>query len=85
MSNQPRIKDIAINETGFVFDPYSGGTFTLNSTGQLIVKALRDGLTHNEIVARLRSEFDGVTVKLDEDVQDFMRTLRELGLLADSE
>ena len=85
MSNQPLIKDIAINETGFVFDPYSGGTFTLNSTGQLIVKALRDGLTHNEIVALLRSEFDGVTVKLDEDVQDFMRTLRELGLLADSE
>jgi len=85
MSNQPRIKDIAINDTGFVFDPYSGGTFTLNLTGQVIVKALRDGLSHNEIVTRLRSEFDGVTPKLDEDVQDFMRSLRELGLLANSE
>jgi hypothetical protein len=85
MSNQPRIKDIAINETGFVFDPYSGGTFALNATGQSIVKALRDGLSHSEIVVRLRSEFDGVTSKLDEDVQDFMRTLREFGLLANSE
>lgn len=85
MSSQPRIKDIAINETGFVFDPYSGGTFTLNSTGQVIVKALRDGLSHNEIVDRLRYEFDGATAKLDEDVQDFMRTLRELGLLASPE
>jgi PqqD family protein of HPr-rel-A system len=85
MSNQSRIKDIAINDTGFVFDPYSGGTFTLNATGQAIIRALRDGLSHNEIVARLRGEFDGVTAKLDEDVQDFMRTLRELGLLANSE
>jgi PqqD family protein of HPr-rel-A system len=85
MSNQPRIKDIAINDTGFVFDPYSGGTFTLNATGQVIIKALRDGLSEDEIVARLRSEFDGVTTKLDEDMQDFMRTLREFGLLSNSE
>jgi PqqD family protein of HPr-rel-A system len=82
MSNQPRIKDIAINDTGFVFDPFTGGTFTLNATGQVIVKALRDGLSFSEIVERLQSEFDGVTTKLDEDLQDFMRTLREFGLLS---
>jgi PqqD family protein of HPr-rel-A system len=85
MSNQPRIKDIAINATGFVFDPYSGGTFTLNSTGLAIVQSLRDGQSQTEIVARLRREFDGVTGKLEEDVQDFMRSLRECGLLSNSE
>jgi PqqD family protein of HPr-rel-A system len=85
MSNQPRIKDIAINDTGFVFDPYSGGTFTLNSTGLVIVRSLRDGQSQSEIVARLRTEFDGVTGKLEEDVQDFMRSLREFGLLSNSE
>ena len=85
MSNQSRIKDVAINHTGFVFDPYSGGTFTLNSTGQVIVQALRDGLSHGEIVARLRSEFDGVTSKLDEDVQDFIRSLRDFGLLSNAD
>jgi PqqD family protein of HPr-rel-A system len=85
MSNQPRIKDIAINETGFVFDPFSGGTFTLNQTGQAIVRALRDGLSYGEIAARLRSEFDGVNEKLEEDLQDFMRTLREYGLLSASD
>jgi hypothetical protein len=49
------------------------------------VKGLRDGLSQTEIVARLRSEFDGVTAKLDEDVQDFMRSLRDFGLLSTSE
>jgi Coenzyme PQQ synthesis protein D (PqqD) len=85
MSNPPRIKDIAINETGFVFDPYSGGTYTLNATGQVIIKSLRDGLSPPDIAARLRAEFDGVTEKLDEDLQDFMRSLREFGLLSNSE
>jgi PqqD family protein of HPr-rel-A system len=85
MPNQVRIKDIAINDTGFVFDPYSGGTFTLNSTGRVIIQALRDGLSHREIIARLRDEFAGVTSKLDEDVQDFMRSLREFGLLTNAE
>ena len=85
MSNQSRIKDIAINDTGFVFDPYSGGTFTLNATGLVIVRSLRDGQSQSEIVARLGNEFDGVTVKLEEDVQDFMRSLREFGLLSNSE
>jgi hypothetical protein len=29
MSNE-RIKELAISDSGFVFDPFSGGTFTLN-------------------------------------------------------
>jgi PqqD family protein of HPr-rel-A system len=85
MEKQPRIRDIAISDAGFVFDPFSGATFTLNATGQLIVKALRDGLSQEEIMARLRTEFDGVTHKVDEDLQDFMRTLKEFSLLADAE
>jgi Coenzyme PQQ synthesis protein D (PqqD) len=85
MSNQPRIKDLAISENGFVFDPFSGGTFTLNATGHAVIKGLRDGLSRSEIVANLSTEFDGVTNKLNEDVQDFIRTLSEFGLLSDSE
>jgi hypothetical protein len=85
MSNQHRIKDLAISENGFVFDPFSGGTFTLNATGQVVIKGLRDGLSKSEIVANLSSEFDGVTNKLHEDVQDFIRTLSEFGLLSDPE
>lgn len=85
MSNKSRIKDIAINETGFVFDPYSGGTFTLNLTGLLVVKALRAGLSQTQIVAQLRGEFAGATSKVDEDVQDFMRSLRDFGLLSSAE
>jgi PqqD family protein of HPr-rel-A system len=83
MTNSVRIKDLAISENGFVFDPFSGATFTLNTTGHAIIKGLRDGLSQPEIVAQLSDSFDGVTNKLHEDVQDFIRTLNEFGLLAD--
>jgi hypothetical protein len=82
MSIDVRLKELAISENGFVFDPHSGGTFTLNQTGQLIVKALRDGLEPDEIVEHLRANFDEVTRNVVEDVQDFLRTLSDFGLLS---
>jgi PqqD family protein of HPr-rel-A system len=82
MSNDVRLKELAISETGFVFDPHSGGTFTLNGTGQVIVKALRDGSTPDEIVEQLRATFDDVNRDVIEDVRDFLRTLTDFGLLS---
>jgi PqqD family protein of HPr-rel-A system len=75
-----RIKDLAISDSGFVFDPFSGGTFTLNETGRTVLQGLRDGLTESEIIARLRADFEGVTPKVEEDVRDFLRTMTEYGL-----
>jgi PqqD family protein of HPr-rel-A system len=75
-----RIKDLAISDSGFVFDPFSGGTFTLNETGRAVLQALSDGLTESEVVERLRSSFEGVTPKVEEDLRDFLRTMAEYGL-----
>jgi hypothetical protein len=81
MSIDARLKELAISENGFVFDPHSGGTFTLNATGQLIIKGLRDALTPEEVIELLHANFDGVTRNVREDVQDFLRTLSDFGLL----
>lgn len=85
MEKQVRVKDIAISETGFVFDPFSGGTFTLNATGQFVIKAVRDGLSRDQIVAKIRESFSHVTSQAAQDVDDFMRTLQSLGLLVDAD
>jgi PqqD family protein of HPr-rel-A system len=75
-----RIKDLAISDSGFVFDPFSGGTFTLNETGRAVLQALREGLTESQVVERLRTGFEGVTPKVEEDLRDFLRTMAEYGL-----
>jgi len=78
-----RIKDLAISESGFVFDPFSGATFTLNETGRAVLGALREGLSETQVIERLRNSFEGVTPKVEEDVRDFLRTLAEYGLSDD--
>lgn len=75
-----RLRDLAVSDSGFVFDPLSGGTFTLNETGRAVLNGLREGLSEAEIVARLRSDFDSVTAKIEEDVRDFLRNITEFGL-----
>ena len=43
MDTLQKLRDLAISDSGFVFDPYSGATFTANSSGRAILEALRDG------------------------------------------
>lgn len=79
MKQLSKLKDLAISENGFVFDPFSGGTFTVNATGQVIFKGLRDGQTPAEIVARLCTEFDDVGEDVLTEVLDFLRVLKSYG------
>ena len=82
MPTDERLKELAISANGFVFDPHSGGTFTLNATGQAILKGLRDGLTPAPIVEQLRASFDAVSETVVSDVQEFLSDLSRLGLLS---
>ena len=83
MKQLSRLKDLAISETGFVFDPFSGATFTVNASGQVIFKGLQSGLSPQEIVKRLRSEFDAVREDALDEVLDFVRVLEQHGWSAD--
>ncbi len=79
MSNA--LQNLAISDSGFIFDPTSGATFTLNPTGLTVLLALRDGLSLSGIVARLSERFELLAGDAREDVLDFVQMLRQHGLL----
>lgn len=83
MSTLARLKDLALSESGFVFDPYTGATFTANATGLAVLRGLREGLNRPQIVGRLGDEFSvaGSPVQLDSDVGDFLRLLVQQALV----
>ncbi len=81
MVDSSNLKNLAISDTGFVFDPRSGATFTLNSTGLAVLLALRDGSEVDDIVAKLKEKFEGANGSTREDVLDFVQTLRLQGLV----
>lgn len=37
-----RIKQLAVSDTGFVFDPQTGQSFTVNRTGRIVLDCLKD-------------------------------------------
>lgn len=74
------LRDLAISSSGFVFDPHSGATFTLNASGLAILLALRDGDGPGEIAADLRAGFDAVSPHVEQEIAEFLTTLRLQGL-----
>jgi PqqD family protein of HPr-rel-A system len=77
------ISQLAISETGFVFDPRTGATFNVNGTGLVVLTALREGADPLTIARTLGGRFQATPADVKEHVTDFVRTLRQLGLVND--
>ncbi len=76
-----RLKDLAVSETGFVFDPYSGATFSLNASALCLLRGLKQGLGPDELIARLEESFDVTDADLSRDIDEFLELLRYNGVL----
>jgi PqqD family protein of HPr-rel-A system len=77
-----RLHDLAVSDSGFVLDPRTGHTFTLNESGLLVLRSLKDGDPLCQIVDRLESEFEiDPNDNVRRDVDDFVSNLREMGLV----
>jgi len=80
-SAQSKLSRLAINEEGFVFDPQTGESFTVNTSGGVVIKLLAKGMTNDEAATELADTYD---IKLNEahsDVRDFVDQLRFTGLI----
>jgi hypothetical protein len=76
-----RLRDLALSDSGFVFDPLTGHTFTVNLTGQLALRCLKDGMGHEAITGRIAEEFATEGGEdFGRDVHDFIQQLRDCGL-----
>ena len=76
-----RLRQLALSDSGFVFDPVTGHTFTVNAAGLIVLSALKEGQSSDAIVKRLRDEMemDG-SEDVARDVDDFLARLAEQGL-----
>jgi hypothetical protein len=78
-------RDLAISDTGFVFDPMGGGVFTVNPTARLALEMLSRGEPPDRVEAALRASFDAGGADVGRDLLDFIVLLREQRLLPDEE
>ncbi|SNR65130.1 HPr-rel-A system PqqD family peptide chaperone [Desulfurobacterium atlanticum] len=80
-----KLNRLAINDEGFIFDPETGNSFTVNGTGLFILKLIKDGKNVEEIIETLTQEFEVDREEAMRDVTDFIEQLRLFGLVEPEE
>ena len=80
-----KLQKLAMSDEGFIFDPETGSSFTVNQTGLFILKLLKEGKSQEEVVEALTEEFDVSREEAARDLIDFLEQLRLNGLLREEE
>jgi hypothetical protein len=73
-------KNIAISDTGFVFDPGNGESFSVNPIGLEILKSLKDGKSDDEVKKIIVSKYQVDDDSVEKDFYDFTKMLETLKL-----
>ena len=74
-------KNIATSEAGFVFNPGTGDSFSVNQTGSEILSLIKQELRPEEIIRIISSKFDADITQIERDVDDFISQLHTYNLV----
>lgn len=72
------LRRLALSDSGFVFDPLSGASYTVNGSGLALLRILQEEGSGDvaEVVAELRDLFDVDAATAEQDVLEFSGVLR---------
>lgn len=73
--------NIAISESGFVFDAGTGETYSLNPVGADILKLMNEGKNQEEIVDYFLEKYDVSLGVFESAYFDFISTLNQFNLI----
>ncbi len=73
--------NIALSDTGFIFNPDTGESFTVNPLGSAIISSLKEGKNVTEITGELQTSYDIDKNTLEKDTEDFIGLLRSFSLI----
>lgn len=79
--NKSRLKNLAISENGFIFDPVTGYSYNCNRSAILSLNLLMKELDREAILDELMNEFEVERDTLSQDYDFFLLQLRNLGLI----
>jgi hypothetical protein len=74
-------KNIATSDTGFIFNPGSGDSFSSNPIGSDILSFFKDDKSRQEIIELTCAKYEVDKNQFEKDLEDFLTQLREYNLL----
>lgn len=78
-------RNIAISESGFLFDPTVGESYSLNEQGQEILNLLKEKKTNEEIAQFMTENYDIASDDFEKYYFDFLGMLKQYKLLEDDD
>jgi hypothetical protein len=76
-------RNIAVSESGFLFDPTSGESYSLNEQGLEILNLMKEGKSTPEVTEYMTEAYDISSDEFEKYYLDFMGLLRQFKLLED--
>ena len=74
-------KNIAVSETGFVFNPTTGDSYSINKVGQEILAHLGENKSPEEITSLMTAIYDIDPPGFEKYFYDFISMLKQFELL----
>jgi len=74
-------KNIAVSESGFIFNPGNGDSFSVNEIGAEIIHLLQENKSIAEISEEISSKYEVVMSGVEKDLDDFISLLFSYNLL----
>jgi hypothetical protein len=73
--------NIAVSDSGFVFNPASGESYSVNPIGLEMLNLLRQGLSQEEIVLSIEKNFQAEKTNIERDFNDFIDMMKQYHLV----
>ncbi|MCX6163900.1 MAG: HPr-rel-A system PqqD family peptide chaperone [Ignavibacteriae bacterium] len=74
-------KKIAISETGFIFNPTTGDSYSMNPIATEILEMLKKDMSEEEIKNALLEKYDVNKSILQKSYDEFIEALRKLNII----
>lgn len=77
--------NIAISESGFIFNPEMGTSFTTNKLGVAILKQLKEQVSSDDIKRSIINNYEIDEITCEKDLNDFLNQVKQYNLVEDDE
>ncbi len=74
-------KNIAVSDTGFLFNPMTGDSFSVNPIGQEIIRAFQEEKGEEEILEEILEAYRVDRSTAEKDLLDFKKMLAHYKLI----
>ena len=74
-------KNIAISDTGFVFNPVNGESFSINPRGVEIINMMKEDKSFEEIMKTMLIKYSVEEATIEKDYFDFIGILKHHNLI----